>query len=104
MSQVMTQIANVIKQWVDQEENSYGSDSLFETLWMNKHGVAIKYNPDGISRLVNKIQHNQFFKNCPQAAILDDGFFVPGGKIQSVRNLENFLDDCSQSAINNVLG
>lgn len=94
MSRVQVELERVISGWCDVEANSYTAQAGLPSLWRRKYPTTPSYNPQGITKLVAEIGNNSLFKNCSAAKNIGPGYFLPGGAIQTVGDLNDFLTPC----------
>lgn len=94
VSRVEIEVERIITGWCDAEAGSFRPQDSLEGLWLNRFPMSPPYNPRGIIRLVNRIHDNDFFRDCETARRIGPGFFVGGGGIQTVRDLNDFLTPC----------
>lgn len=94
MSNVQVELEHVIDSWCDAEAGSYNSQTVLQGLWRRRYPTTPPYNPQGITKLLAGIGDNQLFTNCNAAKGIGPGFFLPGGAIQTVGDLNDFLTPC----------
>jgi hypothetical protein len=94
MGRVQIELERVISNWCDAEAGTYLPQDTLEGLWLTRFPVSPPYFPRGVVRLVNQIHGNDFFRNCGAARRIGPGFFAGGGGIQTVQDLNDFLNPC----------
>lgn len=94
MSRVQVELEHVIDKWCNAEAGSYNSQTVLQGLWRRQFPTTPAYNPHGITKLTAAIGDNQLFKNCEAARNIGPGSFLPGGAIQTVGDLNDFLTPC----------
>ena len=65
--------------------------TVLQALWNRRHLGSIPYDPDGIDRLIDAVQSDNFLQANSQANQLSHGMFVNGGGIQTEGDLHDFL-------------
>ena len=95
MSTVESELERVIDGWCDAEAGSYTKQTGLQGLWRRKFPTTPAYNPHGLTKLISGIGDNELFRNCDAAKQIGPGFFLPGGAIQTVGDLADFLTPCA---------
>lgn len=92
MNSLADNLARVIDRWSGLETGALTRDTVLKNLWDRRHLGTIPYSPDGIDRLIDRIQNDSFFQTNQQAGQLERGMFVDGGGIQTEGELHDFLN------------
>jgi len=94
--QVFLNLERVIDRWCG-VEGGYGPGKRLSSLWVQAHGTAIPYHPDGVDELIGKIQDHAFFNPCPRARALRRTQFAAGNTgsgMKTVGQLHDHLGPC----------
>lgn len=87
---ILDGLRNAIDEWLDDEAASVGTKKRLEDLWVEVKGVVTPYQPDGVLRLIDKIQDEPVFNQNQKARDLKTGQFGPG-RIDTFGNLFDHL-------------
>jgi hypothetical protein len=96
MTQLESAIVRVLENWCEAEAGSYDGQTTLRNLWTRRHPVSPPYEKNGVPKLVGDIHEDSFLSNCDAAQSIGVGFFLPGGGIQTVGDLHDFLNPCGE--------
>lgn len=85
---------HVIDEWLDVEGSSFGAGKRLEDMWVEEKGVVTPYQPDGVLRLIDKVQDEPVFEECQRAMELETGHFGPS-RIDTFGDLFDHLFPCN---------
>lgn len=95
MDPIADNLVLVVDRWSGIETGTLNRGQSISGRWDQRHLGSIPYDPDGIDRLISRLQETNFFANDPQVRIqtnqLRHGMFANGGGIQSQGDLYDFL-------------
>jgi hypothetical protein len=86
-------LQHAIDEWLDVEGASAGPGQRLEDLWVEEKGIVTPYQPDGVRRLIGKVQDESVFEDCERARNLDPGQFGPT-RIDTFGDLVDHLVPC----------
>lgn len=91
MNSITDNLVRVLDRWSNQETGTLTRATVLERRWDLRHLGSIPFDPDGIDRLIDRIQNDAIFQNIAQANQLSHGMFVSGGGIRTEGDLHDFL-------------
>jgi len=80
--------------WTGLKPPSYGPDTRLAGMWLRVSSAPYLWT--GVTALVKELYRDPFFQECPRAHELTPGMFSDGGGIQTVSDLDAFLQPCAQ--------
>ena len=93
MSTVSDGLQHAIDEWLDLEGSSFGAGKRLEDMWVEEKGVAAPFQPNGVRRLIGRVQSENVFRNCERARELDPDQFG-AGRIDTFGDLHDHLVPC----------
>jgi len=100
MAEISVNLERVLNRWSDDEQGPYDRQTRLGDIWSEKHpGDVPAYIPNGARDLRRTIKKDAFYGPCPSAHDLTIGRLAPGGDVQSVGDLADFLFLCDEKIL-----